>query len=117
MIEGTTVTVSPKNNAGKGVFVQSGQSYTVDTSNILFICAGAFVGLDKIISDRVNRRGSIGFGMSKDAKHLHKSELLELVEPEDVIKYGFIPEFVGRLPCFASAAELTANEKCLGEAV
>ena len=78
----------------------------MDTTNILFVCGGAFVGLDKIIEERLNKSG-IGFG-SKVAENseLTRSELLAQVETEDLLRFGMIPEFVGRLPVHASLAEL-----------
>jgi len=79
----------------------------VDTANILFICGGAFAGLDKIIRDRSEKSG-IGFSAevrSKDAEH-RVGETLRDVEPEDLVKYGLIPEFVGRLPMIATLDEL-----------
>jgi ATP-dependent Clp protease ATP-binding subunit ClpX len=78
----------------------------VDTTNILFICGGAFSGLDKIISDR-GRKTSIGFGATVGAPEDRKTgELFRLVEPEDLLKFGLIPEFVGRLPVVATLDEL-----------
>jgi ATP-dependent Clp protease ATP-binding subunit ClpX len=79
----------------------------VDTSNILFICGGAFAGLDKIIRDR-SERGGIGFSAEVKSKNDKKSisDVLQGVEPEDLIKYGLIPEFVGRLPVVATLSEL-----------
>jgi ATP-dependent Clp protease ATP-binding subunit ClpX len=82
----------------------------VDTSNILFICGGAFSGLEKVIRDRSERSG-IGFSAqvrSKDDKK-NLSEVLRRVEPEDLIKYGLIPEFVGRLPVIATLEELNVE--------
>jgi ATP-dependent Clp protease ATP-binding subunit ClpX len=79
----------------------------VDTSNILFICGGAFSGLDKII---LNRSQKSGIGFVAHVKSQHDSDnisrLLKDVEPEDLIKYGLIPEFVGRLPVVATLEEL-----------
>jgi len=83
----------------------------VDTGNILFICGGAFAGLDKIIRDRAEK-GGIGFSAevkSKDDK-ASASEILHSVEPEDLIKYGLIPEFVGRLPVVAVLDELDETQ-------
>jgi ATP-dependent Clp protease ATP-binding subunit ClpX len=79
----------------------------VDTSKILFICGGAFAGLDKIIRDR-SERGGIGFSAEVKSKENERSigEVLTDVEPEDLIKYGLIPEFVGRLPVEATLEEL-----------
>jgi ATP-dependent Clp protease ATP-binding subunit ClpX len=80
----------------------------IDTSNILFICSGAFVGLDNIIADR-NAKHSIGFGLeSKTNKERVNNN--DDIEPEDLIKFGLIPEFVGRLPVLAKMQELTEND-------
>ena len=102
LIEGTIASVPPQGGRKhpNQDFVQ------VDTTNILFICGGAFDGLDKVIRNR-NEQGGIGFGAevkSRDTKDV--SESLRLVEPEDLIKYGLIPEFVGRLPVVATLHEL-----------
>ncbi|MBU6437883.1 MAG: AAA family ATPase, partial [Betaproteobacteria bacterium] len=79
----------------------------VDTTNILFICGGAFAGLDKVIQDRTEKSG-IGFGASvKSKSERNITELFRDVEPEDLIKFGLIPELVGRLPVVASLAELS----------
>ena len=80
--------------------------YQVDTTNILFICGGAFVGLEDIIAKRVGRK-TMGFKADVVSARSHrKSDLLELVQPEDLIKFGFIPEFIGRLPVVATLEEL-----------
>jgi ATP-dependent Clp protease ATP-binding subunit ClpX len=103
LIEGTVASVPPQGGRKhpNQDFVQ------VDTTNILFVCGGAFDGLDKVIRSR-NEQGGIGFGAevkSRDTKDV--SEALRLVEPEDLIKYGLIPEFVGRLPVVATLHELS----------
>ena len=78
----------------------------IDTTNILFICGGAFVGMEEQIGRRLNEK-SLGFGAEvRSKKERSKSELLEHVLPEDLIKYGLIPEFVGRLPVVATLEEL-----------
>ncbi len=78
----------------------------IDTTNILFICGGAFVGLDDVIERRMNQK-SLGFGADIKGKRERKTgQLLENVLPEDLIKYGLIPEFVGRLPVVATLEEL-----------
>ncbi|MBR1734387.1 MAG: ATP-dependent Clp protease ATP-binding subunit ClpX [Alphaproteobacteria bacterium] len=83
----------------------------VDTTNILFICGGAFAGLDKIIAARGDT-SSIGFGADvKDKEDRQIGELFEKVEPEDLLKYGLIPEFIGRLPVIATLNDL--DEKAL----
>ena len=103
LIEGTIASVPPQGGRKhpNQEFVQ------VDTTNILFICGGAFAGLEKVIRRR-SEKGGIGFGAqvkSVDDKK-RDSELLHQVEPEDLIKYGLIPEFVGRLPVVAVLDEL-----------
>ena len=80
--------------------------FQIDTTNILFICGGAFVGLDKVIERRVGKK-TLGF--KAEVKSVQKREIgatLEQVEPEDLIKYGLIPEFVGRLPVVGTLHEL-----------
>jgi ATP-dependent Clp protease ATP-binding subunit ClpX len=81
----------------------------VDTADILFICGGAFVGLEKIVQRRLGKH-VMGFGAAgagHDAASAARHELLERVEPEDLLSFGFIPEFVGRLPMVTVLAELT----------
>ena len=103
LIEGTVASVPPQGGRKhpQQEFLQ------VDTTNILFICGGAFAGLEKIIMDRTDKSG-IGFSAQvrskKDKKALN--EALAIVEPEDLIKFGLIPEFVGRLPVVATLEEL-----------
>ena len=83
----------------------------VNTSNILFICGGAFAGLDKIIRER-SEKGGIGFSAEVTTKDNKKSmsEIIRSVEPEDMIKYGLIPEFVGRMPVTATLDELEVDQ-------
>ena len=103
LIEGTIASVPPQGGRKhpNQEFVQ------VDTTNILFICGGAFDGLDKIIRARSDK-GGIGFGAEVKSKDNRKDigAVLRGVEPEDLIKYGLIPEFVGRLPVVATLDEL-----------
>ena len=103
LIEGTVASVPPQGGRKhpQQEFLQ------VDTSNILFICGGAFAGLEKIISDRSDTSG-IGFSAKVISKETRKSigQALKDVEPEDLIKFGLIPEFVGRLPVLATLEEL-----------
>ena len=103
LIEGTVASVPPQGGRKhpQQEFLQ------VDTSNILFICGGAFAGLDKVILDRTEKT-SIGFQADVRSQESNRSfgELLHSVEPEDLIRYGLIPEFVGRLPVVATLEEL-----------
>ena len=81
----------------------------IDTTNILFICGGAFVGLEENIESRLNEK-TLGFGAEiKSTKEKRAGEILEHVSPEDLIKYGLIPEFVGRLPVIATLGDLDEN--------
>jgi len=103
LIEGTVASVPPQGGRKhpQQEFLQ------VDTSNILFICGGAFAGLEKVIRDR-SEKGGIGFTADVKGKDDRKSltDTLRIVEPEDLIRYGLIPEFVGRLPVVATLEEL-----------
>lgn len=103
LIEGTVASVPPQGGRKhpQQEFLQ------VDTSNILFICGGAFAGLDQVIRDR-SEKSSIGFGASVHSKDTAKGigETLAETEPEDLVKFGLIPEFVGRLPVVATLREL-----------
>ena len=78
----------------------------IDTKNILFICGGAFVGLDKIIEKRTNK-STLGFSVEDNSVEKKNSELIKDIQPQDLIKYGLIPEFVGRLPIVVGLDELT----------
>ncbi len=102
ILEGTVASVPPQGGRKHPhqEFVQ------IDTSNVLFICGGAFAGLEDVIADRVGKR-SIGFGAEvKSHKALGSRDLLSQVTPDDLHKYGLIPEFIGRLPVVATVEEL-----------
>ncbi|ODU08523.1 MAG: ATP-dependent protease ATP-binding subunit ClpX [Rubrivivax sp. SCN 71-131] len=103
LVEGTLASVPPQ-----GGRKHPNQDFLqIDTTNILFICGGAFDGLEKVIRDRSEKSG-IGFGASVHSKTEKRvGELFREVEPEDLIKFGLIPELVGRLPVVATLAELT----------
>ena len=107
IMEGTVASVPPQGGRKhpQQEFLQ------VDTTNILFICGGAFAGLDKLIDSR-GKGSSIGFGAKvKNYKEQPLSEIMKLLEPEDLIKYGLIPEFIGRMPIIATLDDL--DEKSL----
>jgi ATP-dependent Clp protease ATP-binding subunit ClpX len=103
LIEGTIASVPPQGGRKhpNQDFVQ------VDTTNILFVCGGAFDGLERIVRNRTEKTG-IGFGAEVRSTNDSKAtyDLLKAVEPEDLIKYGLIPEFVGRMPVVAALEEL-----------
>ncbi|MBI9089567.1 MAG: ATP-dependent Clp protease ATP-binding subunit ClpX [Desulfobacterium sp.] len=107
IIEGTTASIPPK-----GGRKHPQQDFVkVDTSNILFICGGTFTGLEKVIERRTSNK-SMGFGAEvASKKEKNVGELLEKLKPEDLIKFGLIPEFLGRLPVVTSLSEL--NESSL----
>ena len=107
IMEGTVASVPPQGGRKhpQQEFLQ------VDTTNILFICGGAFAGLDKLIDSR-GKGSSIGFGAEvKNYKEQPLSEIMKMLEPEDLIKYGLIPEFIGRMPIIATLNDL--DEKSL----
>jgi ATP-dependent Clp protease ATP-binding subunit ClpX len=107
LVEGTVANVPPQGGRKHPhqEFIQ------VNTSNILFICGGAFVGLEAIIEQRLNKK-AMGFGADIRSRHDSRlGELLAQAQPEDLLKYGLIPEFIGRLPVVATLEEL--DEKAL----
>ena len=109
IMEGTIASVPPQGGRKhpQQEFLQ------VDTTNILFVCGGAFAGLEKIISARVDARRSIGFSAKVEWRPRTASagEIFREVEPEDLLKYGLIPEFVGRLPVVATLEDLDGGPR------
>jgi ATP-dependent Clp protease ATP-binding subunit ClpX len=106
ILEGTLASVPPQG----GRKHPHQEFLTIDTTNILFVCGGAFAELDKVIERRIGHRG-VGFSASMDSrKHKDTGEVFEWVLPEDLMQYGLIPEFVGRLPVISAIHQLTRED-------
>ena len=102
IIEGTTASVPPQG----GRKHPNQEMIQINTENILFICGGAFEGLENIIKDRTGKK-SIGFGTKIESqKEINKYEIFQEMLPQDLLKYGLIPEFIGRLPIIATLKDL-----------
>ncbi|MFP5361244.1 MAG: ATP-dependent Clp protease ATP-binding subunit ClpX, partial [Thermoleophilia bacterium] len=106
ILEGTTASVPPQG----GRKHPHQEFLSIDTTNVLFICGGAFANLDKVIERRIGSKG-IGFGASiKSKADSDKGELFEKTLPEDLVNYGLIPEFIGRLPVVSAVHQLTRDD-------
>ena len=106
VLEGTEASVPPQG----GRKHPQQELIHIDTTNILFICGGAFVGLDKIVADRIGKKG-IGFNSELSLRvDANEDELMAQVMPEDLHKFGMIPEFIGRIPVITSTKELTEDD-------
>jgi ATP-dependent Clp protease ATP-binding subunit ClpX len=106
ILEGTVASVPPQG----GRKHPHQEFLSIDTTNVLFICGGAFAGLEKIIAKRIGKN-AVGFGAQIRSKHsVEASELLSEVMPEDLLAYGLIPEFIGRLPVVSAVHQLTRED-------
>ena len=105
VLEGTVASVPPQG----GRKHPHQEMITIDTTNILFICGGAFDGIHKIVKERTGKQ-SLGFGAQIESRHeLDESALIRQITPQDLLKFGLIPEFIGRLPVFAALDKLDRN--------
>ena len=104
LLEGKVANINPQGSRKH----PKGETIPVDTSKILFICGGAFAGLDKIVESRTNKQGGIGFAaeLKNDKDRQDLTELFKQVEPEDLVRFGLIPELIGRLPVVTPLQEL-----------
>ena len=110
LIEGSKVSV-PRGMGAKMIAAGVGSADCIDTTNILFVCAGSFAGIEECVEDRVNKRSRMGFGGDERKNYLKdRTEAYKLVEEEDILEFGMIPELVGRLPVLTSTYQLTKDQ-------
>ncbi len=106
LVEGTVCNIPPKG----GRKHPEQEFLRVDTTNVLFICGGAFVGIDEFIAQRTNKK-RLGFGVNNDSEAIKETDnLIDRVRPEDLLKYGLIPEFVGRFPILTTLRDLDIDD-------
>ncbi|KAJ7507485.1 P-loop containing nucleoside triphosphate hydrolase protein [Mycena galericulata] len=111
MMEGSTITVQAKGPSLDAMGGKSDAQYHIDTTNVLFVLSGAFVGLDNVVRTRLaENRGSMGFASRNYFTPYKVQSGLDDVDPSDLVKYGFIPEFVSRVPAIATLAPLTVPD-------
>lgn len=108
MIEGSVCNVPPQGGRKhpEQPFLQ------IDTSNILFVCGGTFVGIEEIVRKRIGKQNKIGFGNQEEKKEIQKNELIKNIRSEDLVSFGMIPEFIGRLPMQTFMTELSEQDLC-----
>ncbi len=111
MIEGSKVAV-PRGMGSKMIAAGIGNQDCIDTTNILFVCAGSFAGIEECVEERMNQRSKMGFGGEERKRYMgkDKSEVYKLVEEADILDFGLIPELVGRLPVLTSTYQLTEDQ-------
>lgn len=109
LVEGGEVTIA-KGQGARLMDPTQQQTVTIDTTNILFICMGSFDGIQRVVSQRVNKNHSVGFGGRQKRKEISDKEVYENLSEEDILEFGIIPELAGRLPVLTGVLRLTKEE-------